>query len=129
MRWVLNRYLAALILLVFVVYVLPANTNAGSPFASGKKTADEAAAPNNSDGVDDSSPVPLRYAATMGHTFAEPDTTEFEFPEEEESHLARDITVFLIASAFVGYFIIKVFLEGDTEEQEEEDNDGKPTPL
>jgi len=61
---------------------------------------------------------------------AEPDSTEegLEFPEEKESHLARDITVFVIVSAFVGYFIIKVFLEGDTDEETTDTPPGKQIP-
>ncbi len=58
------------------------------------------------------------------------DTTEVDFPEEEEQskkELVKDIAVFLVAAAFVGYFIIKVFLEGDTEELPPDD-DGKIIP-
>ena len=61
---------------------------------------------------------------------SEPDSTEegLEFPEDEGSHLARDITVFVIVSAFVGYFIIKVFLEGDTDEETDTEPPGKVIP-
>ena len=61
---------------------------------------------------------------------AEADSTgdEFEFPEDEESHLARDITVFVIVSAFVAFFVIKVFLEGDTDQTETPDGGGKEIP-
>ena len=58
------------------------------------------------------------------------DTTELDFPEDEEvnrKQLIKDIGVFVIVSAFVGYFIIKVFLEGDTEEPPADD-DGKIIP-
>jgi len=59
------------------------------------------------------------------------DTTEVEFPEEEEEkttkQLVKDIGTFVIVSAFVGYFIIKVFLEGD-EEEPPSDDDGKIIP-
>jgi hypothetical protein len=70
----------------------------------------------------------LRFGA-MGFA-AEPDSTEdeFDFPDEEKNHLARDITVFVIASAFVAFFIIKVFLEGDTDTPEDDGGGGKPIP-
>lgn len=47
--------------------------------------------------------------------------------EKEEKHLARDIAVFVIVSAFVGYFIAKVFIEGEKEEPPPE-NGGKHIP-
>ncbi len=70
----------------------------------------------------------LRYGA-FGYA-AQPDSTEdeFEFPEDEGSHLARDITVFVIASVFIAFFIIKVFLEGDTDETDNTDGGGKDIP-
>ncbi len=99
----------------------------------GKATADEAAgrpvlatapvpdpvagaAPAPVVAMSDAGESALRFGA-MSYALAQPDTTEggFEFPEEEKSHLKRDIVVFVIVSAFVAYFIIKVFLEGDTE--------------
>ena len=70
----------------------------------------------------------LRFGA-MSYALAQPDTTEggFEFPEEEKSHLWRDVAIFVIVSAFVAYFVIKVFLEGDTDEETGEEG-GKPIP-
>lgn len=54
---------------------------------------------------------------------ADVDTTDTDFPadlpvEEElkNEHLYRDIGVFVVVSAFVGYFLVKVFLQGDTDE-------------
>ena len=59
------------------------------------------------------------------------DTTEVEFPGEGEEktskQLVKDITVFVIVSAFVGYFLVKVFLEGDEEETPDDDG-GKIIP-
>jgi hypothetical protein len=64
-------------------------------------------------------------------SFMQPDSTQpgdFDFSEKDgESHLARDILVFTIVSVFVAYFLIKVFLQGDTEEEKPPDN-GKPLP-
>jgi hypothetical protein len=62
--------------------------------------------------------------------YAPSDTTEVDFPEEEETsrkELIKDIGVFIVVSAFIGYFIVKVFLEGDTEEPPPDD-DGKIIP-
>jgi hypothetical protein len=47
--------------------------------------------------------------------------------EEKKNHLARDITVFVITSAFVGYFIAKVFIQGDTSSSPSSGN-GKDIP-
>ena len=129
MRWVLNKHVVLIALTAFVFHALPLNTGAVTSFETGKKTADEAATLDTGDSTETSNVVPLRYAVAMGQTYAQPDTTDFEFPEEEERHLVRDISIFLIASVFVGYFIIKVFLEGDTEEDQPEEGNGKPTPL
>ncbi|MCH7549755.1 MAG: hypothetical protein IH969_09520 [Candidatus Krumholzibacteriota bacterium] len=70
----------------------------------------------------------LRFGA-MAYS-AEPDSTgdEFDFPDDEEGHLARDITVFVIVSAFVAFFVIKVFLEGDTDDTGSDDGGGKDIP-
>ncbi len=63
-----------------------------------------------------------------GWMSSQPDTTQpFEFPGEENKHLYRDITIWIIVSAFVAFFIIKVFLEGDTDLPDEEGG-GKTIP-
>jgi len=90
---------------------------------SGKTTADEAAEADRDSAVETTS-------VTDGWALAFADTTEpdYEFPEEEEDrHLLRDITVWVIVTAFVGFFIIKVFLEGDTD-QEPPPEGGKTFP-
>ena len=102
----------------------------------GAPTSGAAALPSSRGTLRNSSTLPprdgvndiLRYGA-LGQV-AEPDSTEdeFEFPDEEKNHLARDITVFVIASAFVAFFIIKMFLEGDTDSSETDDGGGKPIP-
>jgi len=71
----------------------------------------------------------LRFGA-MSYALAQTDTTEggFEFPEEEKSHLVRDVIIFVVVSAFVAYFVIKVFLEGDTDDDGGDDGGGKPIP-
>ncbi|HET6348847.1 MAG TPA: hypothetical protein VFH88_07145 [Candidatus Krumholzibacteria bacterium] len=45
-----------------------------------------------------------------------PDTTDDDFvlPEEKKNkNLAREIAVFVVASAFIAFFIVKVFIEKD----------------
>jgi hypothetical protein len=59
------------------------------------------------------------------NAYAQPDTSEFEFPEEENEHLARDITVWVIVASFVAFFIVKVFIEDDDEEPEDDGPPGK----
>jgi len=59
------------------------------------------------------------------------DTMEVDFPADstlDSSHLYRDIGVFAIVSAFVGYFIVKVFIEKDTDEVPPKKN-GKDIPI
>jgi hypothetical protein len=90
--------------------------------AAALPSADPAPSPDAvSRAVADGVPV-LAYGAL--NASAEPDTTEFEFPDDEK-HLARDITVWIIASAFVAFFIIKVFLEEDKDEPVDTSPPGK----
>ena len=56
---------------------------------------------------------------------AEPDTSEFEFPGEENEHLVRDIAVWVVVAAFVAFFIVKVFIEDSDDEPEDEGPPGK----
>jgi hypothetical protein len=66
-------------------------------------------------------------AAGAMRAYARSDTTEFEFPEEDRKHLVRDVTVFVLVSVFVAYFIVKVFIQED-EEAPAEPPGGKPVP-
>jgi hypothetical protein len=64
------------------------------------------------------------------HGSAAADTTDLEFPEEEEEdtkHVFRDVGIFIVVSAFLAFFLVKVFIEGDEEEAPPEDN-GKEIP-
>ena len=128
MCWVLNKYVVFLALAAFVCYVVPVRSAPGSVLVTGKSSADEAASWRQQDAGDRQPVRSLRYALPMASSLAQPDSTEFEFPEKEEKHLARDITVFVIVSAFVAYFIIKVFLEGDKDEENTDDGGGKDIP-
>jgi len=105
----------------------------GKPAATvsrGAATSDEATAVIVPEQVAASATTgqPLRLGA-FAFALAQPDSTEegFEFPEEEESHVTRDIIAFVIGSAFVAFFIIKVFLEGDTDDPPPDDG-GKTIP-
>jgi hypothetical protein len=130
MRWVLNKYVVFTALIAFICYILPVQATPGGGFVAGKKSADEAASPQKEDSKSSEGFKSLRYAVPMAHSFSQPDSTEFEFPEEEKKHLVRDITIFLIVSAFVAYFLVKVFLEGDKDEEGGDDGGGKqPPPL
>jgi hypothetical protein len=129
MRFVLNKHVVCVVLIAFACHILPASVFAGDTLVAGKSTAGEAAAPDARDSTPSDSTLPLRYAIPMTGGYAQPDSTEYEFPEEKKSHLARDITIFVIVSAFVGYFLVKVFLEGDKEDQGgDEGGNGKPPP-
>lgn len=62
---------------------------------------------------------------------AQPDTTEDDFvlPEEKsKGQLAKEIAIWVIAAAFVAFFIVKVFIQED-EEPDDDDDGGKDIPL
>ena len=128
---VLNKSLICVVLIAFAVYVLPVDVFADTPLVSGKETADEAARSPSPDSSPSDTERSLRFAVPVTGGYAQPDSTEFQFPEEEKKHLARDITVFVIVSVFVAYFLIKVFLEGDKDEGETDDggNGKQPPPV
>jgi hypothetical protein len=68
--------------------------------------------------------------ASAGFAAQPPDTVtdDFYLPEEtDKKKLYRDIAVFVVAAAFVAYFIIKVFIEKD-EEPADDGDDGKDVP-
>jgi len=71
---------------------------------------------------------PVLAMGAFAAGYVDPDTTEFDFPEDDHKHLARDITVWVIASAFVAYFIIKVFIEKDDEPAPDDKPPGKTIP-
>jgi hypothetical protein len=146
MSILLYRSLTLLVACCLVATGLPRPSQADPSDLRGKSTASEAAGvPALATGPRSAvaSPVPgvmparalsdagvdaLRFGA-MSYALAQTDTTEggFEFPEEEKSHVWRDVAIFVIVSAFVAYFVIKVFLEGDTDEGSGDDG-GKDVP-
>lgn len=129
MRFVLNKHVVFLVLVAFASYVLPVDVIAGDSLEAGKRSAASAAEMSPQGSTPEGTVPSLRYAIPMGVGYAQPDTTEFEFPEEEEKHLYRDIAVFVIISGFAAYFLIKVFLEGDEDDEGGDDGGGgKPGP-
>lgn len=117
----------------FLCLTWPAAPLAGGTVGAGAPTSSEAAGvdfPRKTERVFNFvnwRPAPSFFAAGAS-AFA--DTTELEFPEDEEvneKNLVRDVGIFIVVSAFVGFFLIKVFLEGDTQEPPPDDN-GKPIP-
>ena len=110
-----------------VVCTLPRKSQAESDW-KGEASADDAAAPVSPSAAPADTFDSLRYDGWKA-AFARSDTTGYEFPEDEdENHLVRDITVFLIVATFLAFFIIKVWLEGDEEEDAPDTGGGKEIP-
>lgn len=122
MQTVLRKYLACFPVLAVVAATTPSYGGSGD-FPVGEASADRAAA------VDLSSEVfAERVTHYWNYRFAISDTTGYEFPEEEETeHVWRDVVLWSVVAGFVAFFVIKVFLEGDTEEPEPE-KPGKEIP-
>lgn len=123
MKALLKKYLVYLLTITIIRLAVPAPVIGGADFSSGKPTSGEAAAPTLANSADDASPF-----GAIGHAFAFGDTTEYEFPEEEEAKgLWKDVALWVIVAGFVAFFIIKVFLEGEKDEAPEDDG-GKEIP-
>ncbi len=118
MRILLRRIMAAFASLMLVA----ASARGGAAWAGslqrGSATAAEAVAPRL--GAGDSSGAGRLLAA-----FAYADTTEYEFPDEEEKkrNVVKDVIIWTAVAGFVAFFVIEVFLEGDTSVE-----DPQPTP-
>jgi len=82
--------------------VLIRTATAEAPFPIGRSSAEEAARPN--------------FGSA---SYARSDTTGYEFPDEEQSNtkkLIKDVAVWVVVAGFVAYFMIEVFLRGDTDQ-------------
>ena len=125
MRDLQKKGLIYLLSFSIVLWALPRKTSAAGEFAPARRTADEAAAYSSSA----SKAGDLRATGWMG-AFADPDTTEYEFPEDEEEKdsIVREVIVWTVVAGFVAFFIIKVFLEGDKTEEEETPPGKEPPP-
>jgi hypothetical protein len=136
-RTPLHKLIAAILAVSVIAAGMPLRARSQSvSIPRGTATSDAAALPSPGVTSSGSTTLPLQDGAADLLRFgalgfaAEPDSTEdeFEFPDEEKSHLARDITVFVIASVFVAFFIVKVFLEGDTDTPDDSGGGGKQIP-
>lgn len=127
---VFTRSLALLLCVGWVGVVCAADRPRGNPYR-GEPTADQAARLEHAAGAGETPTLASwKPSGEFLSGYAPSDTAEVEFPEDEEksrNELIKDIGVFIVVSAFIGYFIIKVFLEGDTEEPPPDD-DGKIIP-
>jgi hypothetical protein len=114
-----NKYIASVLLVLFALYASdPVVAHGG--IAKGEDTAERAASWRIAEG-----PGSAQEFSSLQFAQVEPDTTEFQFPEEKGKHLYRDIAVFVVASVFVAVFIIKVFLEKDKDETPDTGTGGK----
>jgi hypothetical protein len=104
-----------------VVLTLPRKAPGLTELPNGKETADEAAAPD----LDEQGSHSLTgWSATSAWA----DTTGYEFPEEESKrNVALEVALYVIVAGFIAFFIIEVFLQGDTDDPPPP-NGGKPPP-
>lgn len=60
------------------------------------------------------------FASSGLFSAAHGDTVGYEFPEDEEKprNVVKDVIVWTAIAGFVAFFVIKVFLEGDTDTPE-----------
>jgi hypothetical protein len=103
-----------------------------SAAGTGPGAATSADAAGLEGGVGGGGPFTLRSwqpTAAFMNSWAAADTSEVEFPDEPETekHLVRDVAVFVMVAAFVGFFIAEVFLNKEPDETPPDDG-GKPIP-
>jgi hypothetical protein len=127
---VLTRSLALVLCAAWMGLVCAADRPRGNAYR-GEPTADQAARLDRGAGAAETPTLASwKPSGEFLSGYARSDTTEVEFPEDEEksrNELIKDIGVFVVVSAFIGYFIVKVFLEGDTEQLPPDDG-GKIIP-
>jgi hypothetical protein len=126
---ILTKLLVSLLCIAWLGLVCASDRPADPPLR-GERTADDAARPSRTDRSSADRKLSSWEPSAGFLSAAFSDTTETDFPEdkeEENKHLYRDIGVFLFVSAFVGYFIVKVFIQKD-KESPPSDNGGKPVP-
>lgn len=110
-----KKFSCFILILSLATFGWPSTSTGERFFVKGEESADDAARFVNS------RPAPSSSLRTLDSFHTQPDSTEAVlFEEEEERNLVKEIAVWVIGAAFVGYFIVKVFLEGDTDEPEEE---------
>jgi hypothetical protein len=128
----LNRAMVVVLVACIIAAGLPRRAPATAALRGGASSPDSAASLDLDTAGNPPAPssrhrVPGAPVLALGalNAYADPDTSEFQFPEDDSETLVRDITVWVIASAFVAYFIIKVFLEEEDDEPEDEGPPGK----
>jgi hypothetical protein len=111
--------------------VFPKSPIAAGEIGEGARTSDQAAVPElSADPITDFTLAGWKPSYSFLANSAPADTTELEFPIEEEEnrkHLIRDIGIFIVVSAFLAFFIVKVFIEEEEEAPPPEDP-GKEIP-
>ncbi len=107
----IKKFFLLFICFALIVCGMPQMSIGHDSFVRGEKTSDEAAQYKNEQLNSD----PAEYRS-IGFEVLSADTTGTALYEEEDRNLVKEIIVWTIGAAFVGYFIVKVFLEGDTEE-------------
>ena len=129
-NWVGRLFVHALCVAFLCLTCEGAKTPASSA-ERGTATSDEAAGLEGSDdGGGAFSLRGWRPTAEFMAGSALSDTTEVEFPGEQdgEKHLVRDVAVFVMVAAFVGFFITEVFLKTEADETPDDDGGGKIIP-
>lgn len=120
---ILKRVMVIVVSCALVAGALPRPKPVRAQLLPGKSSSDEAAALRRDRSVDSN------RLMTYGLGYAMADTTDYEFPEEEEQrNLVKEVALWVIVAGFVAFFIIKVFLEGDTDEGQS-GNGGKVVPV
>jgi hypothetical protein len=109
--------------LALVAFSLPVRVPATTDWPVGRQTAAGAAAPVLSGGNS-------KHAGRLIAAFAYADTTEYEFPEEEDEkrNVVKDVILWTAVMGFVAYFVIEVFIKGDTETPPPPPNQKPPPP-
>jgi hypothetical protein len=104
---------------------IPPSLHAGGEIPSGADSAEQAASPDLK-AFHSQKAVPGRWNGS----YAAFDTTGYDFPEEEEEkrNIVKEVAIWVGVAAFVAFFVIKVFLEGDTDETPTDDGGGKDVP-
>ncbi len=135
-----KKFITFLVVVCIVGHGLPRRAPASQSLPRGAATSGQAAAMPSSNTlrpVSSASSVSMRTVAgavsagqpvlALGalNAYADPDTSEFQFPGEENEHLIRDIAVWVIVATFVAFFIVKVFIEDSDDEPEDNTPPGK----
>jgi hypothetical protein len=102
------------LIVALVTFGWPQTSIGNHNLVKGEDRAEDAAR------YDNSRSIPSPSLRNLNSLHSQPDSTEpVIFEEEEERNLVKEITVWVIGAAFVGYFIVKVFLEGESDENED----------